>query len=116
MNIKDRIRLPAPDKLGHFFVGTMAATLVALIVMATAALHFGLKMPGMAMAGMIASILTAAVAGVAGEKLDAQANAKAVAAGEQPPHAVSKSDIAWTALGAAPVALPLLLLLMLTKV
>lgn len=116
MNIKDRLLayMPAQDKLGHFFVGAVAATSVALIVMATAALHFDLKMPGMAIAGVISSVLTALVAGVVGEKMDKKANDDAASSGEQPVHAVSKRDVVATALGAAPVALPLLLMLAMT--
>lgn len=52
----------------------------------------------------------AASAGVCKEARDDDANQAAAAAGETLPHEVSRADILATALGAAPVVVPLLLL------
>jgi hypothetical protein len=115
MNIKDMLRVFPWDKLSHYQWASWFATLGAVITIATMVVQFRIGLPMAALGGAVVAIAVAAIAGFAGERLDQQANDAAAAGGQAPPHEVSTGDIVASALGALPVAAPLLLLWLLSR-
>lgn len=97
------------DKANHYAYGSWIATAAAAAVMAVA-LGCGHAPGWLPAAAAAAGAFAALAAGVWKEAQDQVANDAAFAAGEPPPHEVSSADVLATALGAVPVAVPLLAL------
>lgn len=86
------------DKANHAVYGAgLAAVGASLAVIA------GAPPWAAALLGAVA----AATLGLVKERLDARANAKALAAGHSPPHSVERGDVVATAVGGLLVAVPL---------
>ena len=93
-----------PDKAQHYIAGTIAATAGALLASEL--------LPGFMWQAAIAA---AVLAGVLKELADYLINRRAIAHGEAPERHVEWQDALATALGAVPVALPLLVVLWTSK-
>lgn len=104
------MKLFPQDKANHYAYGSWVATVAACIVMLLVVKLFPRELPWLFAIGAIAGAAGALAAGVAKELLDDAANDAATLLGQPAPHGVERSDIVATALGAVPVAVPLLLL------
>jgi len=87
----------APDKLAHFFYGSLAATLSAVVAIKVA------HLPEIA---WVFSLVAAVAIGVLKEAFDYLQNRIE----KMPTHVVDKGDVLATTLGGVSVALPLLLM------
>lgn len=86
------------DKANHAVYGAVLTALGASLAIVAGAPPW---------AAALAGAVLAAAAGLLKEQLDARANAKALAAGQPPPHGVERADALATTAGGLLVAVPL---------
>lgn len=100
------------DKANHEVYGARIGAAAAMVWLAVGTFTGLLQRPNVGMALLLAALIAAAfalLAGVAKEMLDAQDNADAAHFGLPPPHSVERADMVATAYGGLVVAAPLAL-------
>lgn len=108
-------KLIPQDKANHEVYGARLAAGAGIIV-AVALLSFKAQLVVAIGASSAAAFVIAAAAGKVKEMMDDRANKKAVAAGEAPPHEVSRQDSVATMKGGLSVALPMAVVCLLAVV
>lgn len=111
-DLKGMLRVFRLDLLSHYQWASWLATVAAICAMAAARYGFAAPLDLTAAAGMVAAVVTAGALAVLSEWADQRANAAAVAAGQSPTRSVDPKDRLAALLGAVPVALPLLALVL----
>lgn len=106
MKLQELFKLLSQDKANHEVYGARVGSIAAFIAIIVCRSVGAARLS--APTGAVASIVASAAVGWAKEKLDERANKAAIAAGELPPHEVSRADIIATAKGGLFVAAPLI--------